>query len=284
LASILQRPGRRVGLFTSPHLVDFRERIRIDATSIGRDAIAARVARDRDVWDRHQLTFFEATTALALSHFREVGIDVAVLEVGLGGRLDATNCVEPLASVITPIGRDHVHILGNTLREIAGEKAGILRRGVPAVIAGGLREATAVLEARAHAIGAPVYFRPRCISVRAIRTGDAETRFRIEPRPVDSTRPGDGSLGAFPSLDLTIALPGAHQAANAALAALAALVPSGMTVSASEIVRGLARWRWPGRMERPVPGLPLIFDCGHNREGGRVLASALASTARRRPI
>ncbi|MCA9728033.1 MAG: bifunctional folylpolyglutamate synthase/dihydrofolate synthase, partial [Candidatus Eisenbacteria bacterium] len=112
LASILQRPGVRVGLFTSPHLVDYRERIRVDGRMISSVDLERRIASDREIWDRHGLTFFEVTVALGLVLFREAAVDVAVLEVGLGGRLDATNVVDPILSVVTPIGYDHMHLLG----------------------------------------------------------------------------------------------------------------------------------------------------------------------------
>jgi len=139
LASALRLSGRSVGLYTSPHLLDYRERIRLNGKLADSEAMRLRVERDREIWDRFELSFFEATTALAFSHFRETGVEVAVLEVGLGGRLDATNTVEPVLSVITPLGMDHAHLLGSTRAAIAREKAGILRPGVPAAVAGGRR-------------------------------------------------------------------------------------------------------------------------------------------------
>lgn len=285
LASILQRPGHRVGLFTSPHLVDYRERIRVDSRMVSEASLETRVRADRAIWERHQLTYFEATVALALCIFREEVVQTAVLEVGLGGRLDATNVVEPILSVITPIGYDHMHLLGDTLDRIAREKAGILRAGVPAVLAGGFPEATRALRECALRAGAPLW--PRSLlHVSGIETlPDGGSRFALRAR-AEGRRSSDAPqsrVGAFfaGSLECEIALPGCHQVANSSLAALSAsAVAPRLGVTAEQVRAGLRRWRWPGRLERPCPDLPLLFDCGHNRQGGRSLASALARLSR----
>src|SRR5215471_21352459 len=158
--SICRAQGYRTGLFISPHLVTFRERIRVNGEMISEDAVADGLTMIRDLvadWDPHP-TFFEVTTALALEHFGESEIDIAILETGLGGRLDATNAVQSDVSVITPIGLDHEDWLGYTLPAIAGEKAGIIKPGVPVVSAPQQRQAEEVIRARAAECGSPVQF------------------------------------------------------------------------------------------------------------------------------
>ncbi len=134
LAAILQSAGYKVGLFTSPHLVDFRERIRVDGRMIPQERVVRFVTEERDFFEPLHPSFFELTTALAFSYFQEEGVDVAVIEVGMGGRLDCTNIIRPDLSIITNISKDHVQFLGDTLPQIAGEKAGIIKPGIPAII------------------------------------------------------------------------------------------------------------------------------------------------------
>ncbi|HXG16219.1 MAG TPA: Mur ligase family protein, partial [Calidithermus sp.] len=160
LAGMLKAAGRRVGLYTSPHLVSFRERIRVDGEAIPEDAVADGVEALGTLIARLDATMFEATTALALDHFAREGVEVAVLEVGLGGRLDATTVGAPAVTVLTPIALDHEAVLGSTLAAIAAEKAAILRSGV-AVSAAQAPEVEAVVRARAAAAGVPVLFAGR---------------------------------------------------------------------------------------------------------------------------
>src|SRR5437870_11073841 len=158
--SICRANGHRTGLFTSPHLVTFRERIRVNGKMISEDAVTGGLTTIRNLvadWDPHP-TFFEVTTALALKHFAESKIDLVILETGLGGRLDATNAVQSNVSIITPIDFDHEEWLGNTLAEIAGEKAGIIKPGVPVVCAPQRPEAANVIRARAAESEAPLQF------------------------------------------------------------------------------------------------------------------------------
>src|SRR5215218_5504524 len=147
---------RRIGLYTSPHLVSFDERIRIDGRPVDRELLLACEARLRPAIERTGATFFEATTAIAFLCFAEAGVDLAVVEVGLGGRLDSTNVITPLASAITNIARDHTEYLGDSIEEIAFEKAGILKPGVPAVTGETAPGALAVLQRRAEEVGAPL--------------------------------------------------------------------------------------------------------------------------------
>jgi dihydrofolate synthase/folylpolyglutamate synthase len=233
--SICRAQGYRTGLFTSPHLVTFRERVRVSGEMISEDAVANGLTTIRDLvagWDPHP-TFFEVTTALALKHFFEAKVDVAILETGIGGRLDATNAVQSDVSVITPIDFDHEQWLGNTLPEIAGEKAGIIKPGVPVVCAPQRPEAETVIRARAAECEAPLQF------VAA---------------PYDET---------------PIALAGSYQKQNAALA-VAALRAAKIDITNSGIARGLASIEWPARFqgwdERTV------MDGAHNPAAARVLA------------
>ncbi len=287
LASTLALAGRRVGLYTSPHLLDLRERIRVDGRMAAPERLLPRLEQDWEVWERHQLTFFEATTLLAFAHFRDAGVDLAVLEVGMGGRLDATNTVEPILSVVTSLGMDHANALGATAAAIAREKAGILRPGIPAVLDGGVLGGPSAVAARAEEIGAPLFRRRDCLRASAVKThdplaggwgddpvGPALLRFRLHRR--------EGAPRGFAlrpeGLALRTRLAGRHQASNLSLAALALLLlrEQGFAVDEPRIEEGLARVRWPGRLDRPLPGVRLLADVAHNREGASAVARHLA--------
>jgi dihydrofolate synthase/folylpolyglutamate synthase len=236
----LRAHGVRTGAFTSPHLLRFTERITIGGVELGRDQAADLAARVLAVGG--EFTFFEIVTAMAFVAFVERDVEVAVVEVGLGGRLDATNVLErPLATVVTSVGRDHTDVLGETLTAIAREKAGIWKPGVPAIFACDDEAAATVIAGEAARVGAP-----------AQRYG----------RDFDDA--------GLPPLGLG----GAHQRRNAALArrALASL-PSQFRPSAQALADGLARVRWPGRLEWLTP--TLLVDAAHNEEGARALAAAL---------
>ena len=264
----LRASGLRVGLYTSPHLVRVHERIVVEGRPIGVAALDRLIARIRDraqeLLDRGRIselpTYFEALTAAAFEHFRERRVDVAVLEVGLGGRLDATNVSEPLASAIVSIDFDHESFLGRTLGRIAGEKAGVARRGRTLVI-GAMRE-----EAR-RAIAAAAR------SVRA-RVVDAThgTTLRESALGVSVTTPRARYDGLHP-------LTGAHQRSNlvVALALLEAAKAAGLRFrfDPERIRVGINRTRWPGRLQA-VPGRPaLLLDGAHNPAGARALADYL---------
>ena len=232
--SMLRAQGYRTGLFTSPHLVTFRERIQINGEQISEDDVALGLTNIRDLiadWDPHP-TFFEIVTALALLHFRERAAEFIVLETGMGGRLDATNATQPIVSVITPIDLDHQKWLGDTLSEIAGEKAGIIKPKTPVVSAMQLPAAEAVIRARAKDCDAPLQF-------------------------VRENYPGG------------VALNGAHQQQNAALA-IAALRAAEVAIGEESIARGLASVSWPARFQRWDE--QTIIDGAHNPAGARILA------------
>ena len=158
IAAILHQCGYKVGLYTSPHLVDFRERIRINGQPIPENYVVNFVEKEREFFEPLNPTFFELTTALAFQYFREMQIDIAVIEVGLGGRLDCTNIITPILSVITNISLDHTQLLGNSLEQIAMEKAGIIKNGVPVVIGEALPETRPIFEAIAEENKAPIIF------------------------------------------------------------------------------------------------------------------------------
>jgi dihydrofolate synthase/folylpolyglutamate synthase len=158
LASILQEAGYKTGLYTSPHLKDFRERVKINGQDISEDFVVRFIAANKAFFEANDLSFFEMTVGLAFEYFVEEDIDIAVIETGLGGRLDSTNIITPLVSVITNIGLDHTFFLGTTLAAIAGEKAGIIKPGVPAVIGEYTADTKLVFVNKAAEVGAPIYF------------------------------------------------------------------------------------------------------------------------------
>ncbi|WP_410880847.1 bifunctional folylpolyglutamate synthase/dihydrofolate synthase [Myroides sp. DW712] len=158
LAAILQEAGYKVGLYTSPHLKDFRERIKINGEEIAETFVVDFIATNKSFFEQESLSFFEMTVGMAFQYFKEKQVDIAVIEVGMGGRLDATNIITPLVSVITNIGKDHVAFLGDTLEAIAGEKAGIIKKGVPVVIGEYVVETKPVFIAKAKEMNSPIYF------------------------------------------------------------------------------------------------------------------------------
>ncbi|MBD3161322.1 MAG: bifunctional folylpolyglutamate synthase/dihydrofolate synthase [Candidatus Eisenbacteria bacterium] len=265
-ASCLDAAGLRTGLFTSPHLVDFRERMRIGGEAIAESEVADLVPRIRGSIERWKLSFFEATTLLAFVWFRERGVEAAAVEVGLGGRLDATRPVRALATIVTGVDLDHLRILGPNRAAIAGEKAGIFRRGVPVVLGNLERSAGRVLRDRAREVDAPIFER-RMLRVDAVEPLQEGSRLRIASRPPDLT---------LPSLSLRIRLSGIHQVANAALVVLALrLLPEPFCVGMEAIRSGLGRLRWPGRFERIEGRPPVLLDVAHNPHGARALARAI---------
>ncbi len=261
-AAIFQAAGYRVGLYTSPHLVDFRERIRVDGTMISEAQVAALVDRLRAAAAPDLApTFFEFTTALAFLYFAEAAIDVAVLEVGLGGRFDATNVVEPLATAITTIGLDHQPYLGDTVEAIAFEKAGIVKPGVPLVLGRIDGSAREVIEHRAREQGAPVLRLGRDVRTEGTSTMD----FTLT-----------GPSGRFEHL--SCALQGRFQLDNAACAiALCGIVGErGFSLPESAIRSGLQSVSWEGRLEVVADAPRVILDGAHNPAAAEALGEFLA--------
>ncbi|MBQ8064230.1 MAG: bifunctional folylpolyglutamate synthase/dihydrofolate synthase [Prevotella sp.] len=181
IAAILQECGYRVGLYTSPHLVDFRERIRVNGKPVSEEYVVDFVSRERAFFEPLHPSFFEVTTALAFQYFKDSNIDIAVVEVGLGGRLDCTNIITPIVSVITNISFDHTQFLGDTLAKIAAEKAGIIKHGVPVIIGESNSETRPVFEARAKDMDAPIVFaedEPEVVSAEVRAEGGMHYRTR----------------------------------------------------------------------------------------------------------
>ncbi len=255
LSAMLTASGTRTGLFTSPHLTRFAERFVLDGQELSSDTVRDALHRVRPLAEETQASFFETVTALGCLLFAEAGVQVAVMEVGLGGRLDATNALEPLLSVITNVGLDHTAILGDTLEAIAGEKAGILRPGLPAVTGVG-----AALLKVLEASGADLWALGR------------DARWEAQPLGWDGWRVHLAS--ALGTLSFQTPLLGAHGAGNAALAALAA---QRLGLPAAAIRAGAAQTRWPGRLELlPTWQGRLLLDGAHNPDGAQALRAALA--------
>ena len=249
--AILRAAGVRTGLHTSPHLARFTERIRVADVEADGDRLAAQGARVFATGV--PLTYFEIATVLAFLTLAEEGVELAVLETGLGGRLDAVTACEPVATAVTSIALDHMDYLGSTLREIAREKAGVIKPGVPHVIGALPPEADAEMERAATAAGAPL-----------LRLGRDFAEVAVE---------------------VPVGLPGPHQRANAAIAVELAKRAMGQLQRPlpPEAVRaGLASVRWPGRLERVTNDV--LLDCAHNVEGARALAAVLPALAEGRPV
>ncbi|MCZ7583887.1 MAG: bifunctional folylpolyglutamate synthase/dihydrofolate synthase [Deltaproteobacteria bacterium] len=278
LSAVLRESGHKTGMFTSPHLIRFTERVRVDNTEISQKDLIRHSDR---IWRELEMiqsagesgsplpvTFFEFATALACLHFAECAVDVAVMEVGLGGRLDATNAIEPVLSVVTQIDYDHEKHLGKSLEEIAREKAGIFREGVPAIALDGAPEVLESLRRVAGRVGAPLTIVENIAKVRP------------DKRTFDLQWYGTWLWG------LRAPLPGRHQIGNASLAAVASLEmrDSGFRISNDAIRRGLATVRWPGRFER-ISKIPLvILDGAHNPSAVRSLVATLREEKVPEPI
>ncbi|GGJ84421.1 bifunctional folylpolyglutamate synthase/dihydrofolate synthase [Deinococcus aquiradiocola] len=254
LAGMFRAGGVRAGLFTSPHLTRFSERFVVDGRELDGATVEAALARVRPHAEAVQASFFEIVTATGCLLFAEAGVTWAVMEVGLGGRLDATNALQPHLSVVTNVGLDHTAILGGTREEIAAEKSGILRAGLPAVTG-----VSAALLPILDAVGADLWALDREFAVRAEPLGwdgwDVHLR---------------SPLG---ELSLRTPLLGTHGAGNAALAALAALR---LGLPEQAVVTGAAGVRWPGRLERVAwRGGTVLLDGAHNPDGTKALRDAL---------
>lgn len=272
LDAILRAAGHRTGLYTSPHLVSPRERIRIDGQPIPEGELAELVSLVRpaieEIRSGGQLnppTFFEAYTAMAFLAFARHRVDVAILETGLGGRLDATNIVTPRVCAITTICLEHQDILGDTIAAIAGEKAGIIKPAVPLVLAPQAPEAREVIIARANAMGSPFYLAPQ-----------AEILHRPCMGPDDQPQPQTVRIAGRPH-SFSLALLGDHQAANAAVAVEIAriLADAGLAIQPDHIAAGLARVRWPGRLDVVGKHPRIVLDCAHTPTAAQALCNSL---------
>ncbi|HLL01188.1 MAG TPA: folylpolyglutamate synthase/dihydrofolate synthase family protein [Myxococcaceae bacterium] len=264
-AAALRAAGHKVGLYTSPHLIRVNERFQVDGADISDEVLGRRILEVLErftaaAFEPGLLTYFEFGTVVALWHFAQEGVDLAVLETGLGGRLDATNVVQPLVTAITPISFDHMEYLGHTLGAIAAEKAGILKPGVPVVVSRQEPEALEAISRVAEQVRAPLVLEGR--------------DFSLEPGA------GGGFVYRGPERTLeglSLSLRGPHQAQNAAvaLAVLGQLHQRGVPVPDEAARLGLAGARWPGRMEEVSRQPAVVLDGAHNPAGVAVLLASL---------
>jgi dihydrofolate synthase/folylpolyglutamate synthase len=266
LASVLQAAGYRVGLYTSPHLKDFRERIRVDGQVIGEEEVVAFVARHGEEMKRLRLSFFEMTVGMAFDCFSRAGVEAAVVEAGLGGRLDATNVITPLLSIITNIGLDHTALLGDTLPLIAAEKAGIIKSGVPAVVGESSEECDGVFLRRARESGSEIIFADRAWRCAGGTTGTDCQMLEV--------------ICGEEKFNITLDLQGDYQRKNivTCMAAIDALGRS-LRIDRKAILAGCASAACStgltGRWQRLGVEPLVICDTGHNAHGLREVAAQI---------
>ena len=270
LAAILQQAGYKTGLYTSPHLKDFRERIRINGEMISRDFVVNFVQRTMTLSEAIQPSFFELTVAMAFDYFEKEKVDIAVIETGLGGRLDSTNIITPLVSIITNIGYDHMNLLGNSLPEIAGEKAGIIKAGVPVVIGEYLPETKDVFIRKARELAAPIYFAQEEYHAANIRYSPASLRCDVTNTVRQVTESFELDLNGF------------YQVKNLStvLCAEGLLMQQGFSISnesekqALQNVKQLTglHGRWEVIDTNPVT----VLDVAHNEDGIRQVLKQLS--------
>ena len=282
LESILRTAGLRTGLNTSPHLEKINERLRINGEEISDDAFAQILTRIQTLIEqllasgelRAHPTYFECVTAMAFEYFARERVDFAIFEVGLGGRLDATNILTPQLSIITRIDFDHENFLGHSLREIATEKAGILKAGVPAIVAEQPPEAYAVILARAAELGVEVFQPSELFHIDKQSVQDGCVRATIT------------DLSSGKSFDLAPRLPGRFQLQNAlnAVAAAQLLATRGFSIPHDAIERGVATAVWPGRLEKLQSHPDLYLDGAHNPSAAHELATFLTENFAGRKI
>lgn len=272
LSAILQQAGYKTGLYTSPHLLDFRERIRVDGSMVSKSWVAAFVDSHQALMASIQPSFFEVTVAMAFAYFAEAEVDIAVVETGLGGRLDSTNIISPLLSIITNISYDHVAMLGNTLPEIASEKAGIIKPGIPIIVGEWQAAVTGVFERVAAEKGSSLVFASKQWHVDNMGRNDRYLNLQALHR--------DSAEKFTYALDLT----GSYQARNlpAVLSAVDELRKQGFPVMDTDITYALAHvqhltglmGRWQTLAANPL----VICDTGHNADGWREVLANINAT------
>ncbi len=253
IESILRNSGYNVGLYTSPHLIKFNERIRINNIPIEDEEIVDFMIDSESIIENTQSTFFETTTAMAFNYFKKNNVDYAIIETGLGGRLDATNVVDPILTILTPISMDHMDILGGTIEEIASEKAGIIKKGIPVITARQIDKVMSILNDVAIEKETKILFSQ---STKTIETTFDYTRFKIGKN------------------DYKIPLLGNHQTQNASLAitAIKNILPN---IENHKICKGLEKTSWPGRLQ--VISKRIYYDVSHNAAGINLTLSTIRS-------
>ena len=282
LECILRHAGFRTGLYTSPHLESINERMRINGEEISDESFAAIFTRLQALIEEllatHKLrahpTYFECLTAMAFEYFARECVESGVFEVGLGGRLDATNILSPTITIITRIDFDHENFLGHSLKEIAGEKAGILKPGVPAIVAPQAPKAREVILARANQVKCPVIETAQTFQITEDSSRNGFSRAQVT------------ELSSRESFEIAPRLPGRFQLQNAlnALAAARQLAARGFRISADDITQGIANTVWPGRLEKLQSNPDVYLDGAHNPGAARELASFLEQNFRGRKI
>ena len=265
LASVLSAAGLKVGLYTSPHLVHFNERIRIKGKKISDAEIVKFLDKYQPVIEDIDSTFFETTTVLAFEYFHKNAVDIAILETGLGGRFDATNVITPLLSVITPIGKDHEEFLGNTLAKIVMEKAGIIKPGIPVISAKQRPQLQQILESEAQKNRSPFIYAPDCCQITIRKQSCDQQCVTVES-------------DKFHFNELNFPFIGDHQLENlkTAMVVLNNLHLPRITPGAVE--NGIASTRWHGRLERLSRNPLVYYDVGHNLHGIRQVVRTLQKT------
>ncbi len=279
LAAIFQAAGYKTGLYTSPHLYDFRERIKINGEMCSEDFVVAFTNKIKPVIEKIEPSFFEITVGMAFDYFAQEKCDIAIIETGLGGRLDSTNVITPILSIITNIGWDHMNLLGNTLELIAGEKAGIIKQGVPIVISERINQTTNVFEQKAKSLNAPIYFSEDYLSLTHFENNWHRANFSF-------TQPLVHLLNTpIFNKDFTIDcdIPGKYQSKNlkGVLVATQLLAMMGWKINAAIITTALGQIKKStglmGRWECLQSSPNIVLDVAHNEHGMHALLEQLAT-------
>ncbi len=262
ISKILQEKGYKVGLYTSPHLIRFNERIRINGKPISDVAIIEFIEKHKQTLIDSSITFFEATTALAFDYFSQKNLDIAIIETGLGGRLDSTNVLSPVQTIITEIHYDHTHILGNSIEEITSEKCGIFKENIPCITINSDKRVLSVIQEHANSKNVQVSF--------------------IKKKDIIINDHSSESI-SFDYKNKNFSLPqgGSYQAQNAVLA-IKACKEFSPSITDQSIQTGLKKWFWPGRMQRMKKDF--FYDVAHNENGIGMLAKDLYELYNKKPI
>ena len=251
IENILRISGKKTGIFTSPHLINFNERIKVNGKPISNSAIASFFKKNKHNIEKIKSTFFEVSTVMALDYFFKNKVDVAIIETGLGGRLDSTNVIKPKLSIITHISLDHLDILGDSISKIAREKAGIIKFNTPVVISKQLSEVKKVLFKKALTISSPIFEVKNISNIELSETG---TNFKYKDKSYHTP------------------LFGLHQAQNASLA-IEAVNKYDKKISNDVIIKGISSVFWPGRIQKVYKNI--FFDVSHNQESIKLLISTI---------
>ena len=262
IAKILQENGYKVGLYTSPHLVNFNERIRIDGVPISDKDIVEFIGKHKQILIDSSITFFEATTALAFKHFANQNIDIAIIETGLGGRLDSTNVLSPLQTIITEIHYDHMHILGDSIEQITSEKCGIFKENIPSIT---------------------INSDPRVIDTitKQARAKNVDISF-VDKKHILINKQTPNSINfVYRNKNFTLPQAGSYQAQNAVLA-IKTCINNFSNISDNNIQMALDSWYWPARMQ--LMKKDFFYDVAHNRNGIEILVKDIQNIYNRKPL